>query len=200
MDAIVKQAVELLRAGEVIAVPTETVYGLAADAMNPKAVLRIFELKNRPLSLPLAVLIENDSMLSNFACDIPKEAFLLTKHFWPGPLTIVLKKTPQVPDIVTSGGKTIGLRSPNHPITQAILHEFGGGLAAPSANLFGEYSPTTAEEVRKVLSDKLALVVDGGLCSVGIESTIVDLSVPKIRLLRSGAIAFSDIESVLKSR
>lgn len=199
MNNIVDEAIKLLREGAVIAVPTETVYGLAADAMNESAILRIFELKGRPSSLPLAVLIENDKMLSQFARDIPEEVFLLTKHFWPGPLTIVLKKLPQILAILTADKDTIGLRSPNHPLTQAILHEFGGGLAAPSANLFGCKNPTAAREVEKAFGDKLAFIVDGGPCSIGIESTIVDLSCsPHFRILRVGAIPKEEIERVLK--
>lgn len=197
--SIIEQAVKLLREGAVIAVPTETVYGLAADARNESAILRIFELKGRPPSLPLAVLIESDKMLSRFARDIPDEAYLLAKHFWPGPLTIVLKKLPQISAILTAGKDTIGLRSPNHPLIQTILHEFGGGLAAPSANLFGEKNPTTAREVEKVFGDKLALIVDGGSCSIGIESTIVDLSCsPCFKILRIGAISQKEIERILK--
>ena len=193
----IKLAVQLLRSGKLVAIPTETVYGLAADASNPEAVKKIFKAKNRPSDHPIIVHIADDSQLSQWAIDIPPIAYQLTKAFWPGPLTLILQKAPHVPDIVTGGQDTIGLRCPSHPIAQSVLYEFKGGLAAPSANHFGHISPTKAEHVLEELGDKIDLILDGGTCDVGIESTILDLTQKQPRLLRPGMINHKAIEKII---
>ena len=190
-------AVQALKNGEVIGLPTETVYGLAADAMNVSAVRKIFALKGRPVDHPLIVHIADSSQLSTWAVDIPEEAFVLAQHFWPGPLTMILRKHPSVPDAVTGGQDTVGLRCPAHPLALVLLQQLGSGVAAPSANRFGRISPTTAQHVRNEFGDAVPVVLDGGECEVGIESTIIDLSSEQPRLLRPGMISQDDIESVI---
>jgi len=148
-------AAQLLKAGKLVAIPTETVYGLGADASNANAVRQIFRAKNRPYDHPLIVHVAHVSQLSDWARDIPDHALKLAKVFWPGPLTLILKKQPHVLDIVTGGQDTVGLRIPRHPIAQAVLQAFGGGVAAPSANQFTHISPTTAEAVREELGDQV---------------------------------------------
>lgn len=181
-------AVALLRAGKLVAIPTETVYGLGADASNESAVRAIFKAKNRPYAHPLIVHLANSAQISAWARDIPPTAWQLAAAFWPGPLTLILKKQPHVLDIVTGGQNTIGLRIPSHPIANAVLHAFGGGVAAPSANQFTHISPTTAEAVREELGAQVDLILDGGDCAVGLESTIVDLSRDIPQILRPGMI------------
>ena len=204
-DAVVMHAAELLRAGELVAFPTETVYGLGADASNPAAVAKIFAAKGRPADHPLIVHLPDVSCLERWARDIPEEARVLAKAFWPGALTMILKRQPGVPDAVTGGQDTVGLRVPNHPLALELLHEFGGtdggGLAAPSANRFGRISPTTAQHVRDDLGEgpdsAVALILDGGPCQVGIESTIVDLTGKRAVILRPGMVSASEIGKVL---
>lgn len=202
-SATIERAVALLSAGELIGLPTETVYGLAADANNPEAVAKIFAAKGRPADHPLIVHLGADDLLNNYAREIPEAAWTLAEAFWPGPLTLILKKAPGVPDLVTGGQDTVGLRIPGHPIALALLRAFaqanpaGGGLAAPSANKFGRISPTTAEHVAIELGDAVALILDGGDCLVGIESTIVDLSRGDPVILRPGAITAEQIAFVL---
>ena len=183
-----------------IAIPTETVYGLAADAANDDAVRRIFELKGRPANHPVIVHIAAASALDEWAHDVPQAARTLAGRFWPGPLTLILQKAPQVSPIVTGGQSTVGLRCPSHPVAQALLRAFrpgkGGGIAAPSANKFGHVSPTTAEHVRDEFGGGL-FVLDGGPCDVGLESTIVDLSRGEAVLLRPGAITREDLATTL---
>lgn len=191
------QALAALRRGDVIGLPTETVYGLAADASRPDAVRRIFELKGRPADHPLIVHVADAGQLGRWARDIPEAAQVLAKAFWPGPLTLILQKQPGVPDEVTGGQSTVGLRCPAHPIALALLHEFDGGLAAPSANRFGHVSPTTAAHVREEFGDAVAVVLDGGDCEVGIESTILDLSGEMPRILRPGRITHAQIEALI---
>lgn len=191
------KAVALLKAGELVAIPTETVYGLAADANNPQAVLKIFEVKERPIGHPIIVHIAHDRFLKDWAVDIPEEAYRLTQRFWPGPLTLILKRASHVPLIVTGGQETIGLRAPAHPMTQQLLQAFQGGLAAPSANKFGHVSPTRADHVREEFGDQVSFILEGGDCSVGIESTILDLSEDLPRILRLGMISAEEIERVL---
>ena len=191
------QALAALRRGDVIGLPTETVYGLAADASRPEAVRRIFELKGRPADHPLIVHVANAGQLGRWARDIPEAAQVLAKAFWPGPLTLILRKQPGVPDEVTGGQSTVGLRCPAHPIALALLHEFDGGLAAPSANRFGHVSPTTAAHEREEFGDAVAVVLDGGDCEVGIESTILDLSGETPRILRPGRITHAQIEALV---
>lgn len=188
-------ALAALRRGDAIGLPTETVYGLAADASRPEAVRRIFELKGRPADHPLIVHVADARQLDRWARDIPDAARVLAAAFWPGPLTLILRKQPGVPDEVTGGQPTVGLRCPAHPMALALLHEFDGGLAAPSANRFGHVSPTTAAHVREEFGDAVPVVLDGGECEVGIESTILDLSGDTPRILRPGRITRAQIEA-----
>ena len=189
-----------LRMGGLIGLPTETVYGLAADADNPAAVRSIFELKGRPADHPVIVHIAGAAQLSQWAQHIPDAAWQLAEAFWPGPLTLILPRQPHVPDAVTGGQDTVGLRAPSHPVAQALLARFGGGLAAPSANKFGHVSPTTAQHVRDEFGADLPIVLDGGACDVGVESTIVGLVSPEPTLLRPGGVSREAIEDLLGIR
>lgn len=193
----IEQAITILRRGGLVAFPTETVYGLGADAENPDAVTRIFAAKGRPVHHPVIVHIGHHDLLHRLAVDVPPSALLLTQHFWPGPLTLILKRNTHVPDAVTGGQDTVGLRMPDHPVARALLTAFGGGIAAPSANRFGRLSPTTAAHVREELGDAVDYVLDGGPCQVGIESTVLDLSGVHARLLRPGAVTAAQIEAIL---
>jgi len=193
----IERAVALLRAGDLVAFPTETVYGLGADAANAAAVAKIFAAKGRPADHPLIVHLPDASHLSRWAREIPADAEQLAAAFWPGPLTLILKRQANVPDAVTGGQDTVGLRVPNHPLVLELLAAFDGGIAAPSANRFGRISPTTADHVREELGGRVPLVLDGGACPVGIESTILDLSRGTPVLLRPGAIGAADIARVL---
>ena len=197
MTPEIAHAVALLRAGELVAFPTETVYGLGADAANPQAVARIFAAKGRPQDHPLIVHLADAAQLDAWARDIPEAARKVAAAFWPGPLTLILKRQPGVIDAITGGQDTVGLRVPNHPLALELLREFGGGLAAPSANRFGRISPTTAQHVREELGDAVAMVIDGGPCQVGIESTILDLSGDQPAILRPGMIGGDVIAAVL---
>ena len=190
-------ALAALRRGDVIGLPTETVYGLAADASRPEAVRRIFELKGRPADHPLIVHVADAKQLDRWARDVPDAARALAAAFWPGPLTLILRKQPGVPDEVTGGQPTVGLRCPAHPMALALLHEFDGGLAAPSANRFGHVSPTSAAHVREEFGDAVPVVLDGGECEVGIESTILDLSGDTPRILRPGRVTRAQIEALV---
>ena len=181
-------AVKLLAAGEIVALPFETVYGLAADATNPDALRRIFLAKGRPADHPLIVHLASADQLSDWASEVPESAWRLAAAFWPGPLTLVLPAAQNVSALVTGGQSTVALRVPSHPVAQAVLRQLGRGLAAPSANPFGQISPTSALHVQQHLAGKIAAVVDGGPCPVGIESTIVDLSGEHARILRPGII------------
>ena len=209
LQQAVEQAVRRLQQGGLVAIPTETVYGLAADASNEQAVQKIFSTKGRPADHPLIVHLAAPSMLDTlgnrsdawfkliapWVRDLPEEAMRLVEAFWPGPLTLVLKKDKHVLSAVTGGQDTIALRSPDHLVAQALLQAFGGGLAAPSANRFGKVSPTRAADVSAEFSDQAnLLILDGGDCAVGIESTIVDLSSGVPVLLRPGAITPEQIE------
>ena len=206
LDAI-SAAARLLEAGHLVGMPTETVYGLAADASNPDAVAAIFAAKGRPSNHPLIVHVARDADLSRWAADLPPEAKKLIEAFWPGPLTLIQKRATQVPAAVTGGQDSVGLRCPAHPVAQALLREFRqgqGGLAAPSANRFGRVSPTTAQHVIDEFgvpgAGPVAAVLDGGACDVGIESTIVDLTrlnTTGPALLRPGRISTEQIEKVL---
>lgn len=195
--ADVEQAVTLLRAGRLVAFPTETVYGLGADASNPAAVARIFAAKGRPADHPLIVHLASPAQLGDWAAAVPATAQALADAFWPGPLTLVLKKAAGVPDAVTGGQDTVGLRVPSHPVAQALLRRFGGGVAAPSANRHGRVSPTRAEHVREELGDRVDLVLDGGDCEVGLESTIVGCEAGEVTLLRPGQVTRRDLERVV---
>lgn len=185
---VAKTAAEYLQNGEVVALPTETVYGLAADALNPQACARIFEAKNRPLADPLIVHVPDASWVSKLGESSPL-ADTLVKAFWPGPLTLVLPRSPMVPDIVTGGQETVALRMSAHPVFQSIIQALGKPVAAPSANRFGRISPTTAAHVYQELTGRIPLIVDGGPCCHGIESTIVQIHGTKMHVLRSGPIS-----------
>ncbi|HSW93108.1 MAG TPA: L-threonylcarbamoyladenylate synthase [Gammaproteobacteria bacterium] len=195
----ISQAVFELRAGNLVAIPTETVYGLGADARNPVAVRKIFLAKQRPSDHPVIVHLHDLSQLPEWTRDVSDEALLLANTFWPGPLTLILKKAPTVHEIITGGQDTIGIRIPNHPVALAVLKAFGSGIAAPSANRFGRISPTTATAVREELGEALHLILEGGQCAVGLESTIVDMSGSTPVILRPGMITAGQIEAVLKA-
>lgn len=197
MTPEIARAVALLEQGELVAFPTETVYGLGADARNPQSVAKIFAAKGRPADHPLIVHIPDAGHLERWARDIPPEAHQLAEKFWPGALTLILKRHPSVPDCVTGGQDTVGLRVPRHPLALELLAAFDGGIAAPSANKFGRISPTTAQHVRDDLGDAVALILDGGPCELGIESTIVDLTGKRAVLLRPGLLSATDIGRVL---
>lgn len=184
---LIEHAVETLRSGDLVAVPTETVYGLAADSTNVNALQKIFELKGRPESVAISLLIPQNAPLDRWATDIPPLAYQLTKQYWPGPLTIILKKKPDISDILTGGKNTIGLRCPNHPITLEILKHFPQGLAAPSANPYGQPPSVSAKEVRQYFDNKIE-IIDGGICEVGLSSTVIDLSKGKPIILRRGSV------------
>ena len=194
-DSEIARAAAILRAGGLVAFPTETVYGLGADASNPAALARMFAAKGRPSDHPVIVHLREGEELTRWACDIPAAGRRLADRFWPGPLTLVLHRAPGVLDAVTGGQETVGLRTPAHPIAQRLLRAFAGGIAAPSANRFGRVSPTTAQHVREELGDRLDLILDGGPCEVGIESTIVDVSTGAPVLLRPGRIGAAEIEA-----
>jgi L-threonylcarbamoyladenylate synthase len=195
-----REALRLLLAGELVAFPTETVYGLGADASNPEAVAKIFALKGRPADHPLIVHVASIEGLREWGRDASPAAFALAENFWPGPLTIIVKKARRVPPAVTGGQDTVGLRCPSHPMAQELLREFAragsGAIAAPSANRFGHVSPTTAAHVRDEFGPGL-FILDGGACAVGLESTIVDLSRGAPVLLRPGAVTREDIARVM---
>ena len=184
----VAKAAERLRAGEVVALPTETVYGLAADATNPDAVARIYAAKGRPSHNPIIVHVSDRAMARRCAVAWPEIADRLADEFWPGPLTLVLPKSELIPAITTAGGDSVGIRWPGHPFMQAVIQACGFPIAAPSANRSNELSPTNAEHVAKSLGDRLPLIVDGGQCQVGLESTVVDLTTVPARILRPGMI------------
>ncbi len=187
-NAAVKRAVELLRAGEIVALPTETVYGLAANALNASAVEKIYKAKGRPKHNPIIVHVASLEMARDCTTIWPEPANKLAKAFWPGPLTMVLPRSKKIPGTVTAGGETVGIRWPSHPFMQAVIRECGFPLAAPSANRASEISPTNAEHVRKNLGEIIPLIVDGGQSQVGIESTVVDLTATPPQVLRPGMI------------
>jgi L-threonylcarbamoyladenylate synthase len=192
----VRRAVELLRAGEVVALPTETVYGLAANALDEKAVAKIFQIKGRPANNPIIVHVASVAMAKRCVKNWPELAGKLSKSFWPGPLTIVLPSAEIIPDNVTAGGATVGVRWPGHPFIQAVIRECDFPLAAPSANLSNRISPTNAEHVRAQLAGKISLIVDGGQSQVGIESTVLDLTVAPPQILRPGMIHAESLAAV----
>jgi L-threonylcarbamoyladenylate synthase len=196
-QAAVVRAAELLRAGEVVALPTETVYGLAADALNPSAVARIFGLKGRPSHNPIIVHVSSSEMARACVRDWPPLAEKLSGAFWPGPLTIVLPRARNIPDIVTAGGDTVGIRWPSHPFMQAVIAACDFPLAAPSANPSTQLSPTSADHVQKFFGDKLPLIVDGGPSHIGIESTVLDLTVSPPAILRPGIIHSESLTAVV---
>lgn len=191
-----QQAAAILRGGGLVAFPTETVYGLGADAANPAAMARLYAVKGRPRAHPVIVHLGRPDWLRDWARDVPQFACKLALAFWPGPLTLVLKRAGGVADALTGGQDTVGVRVPAHPVALALLAAFGAGIAAPSANRFGRVSPTTAAHVREDLGGDVDLVLDGGPCAVGIESTIVDASGAAPVILRPGQVSASDIERV----
>jgi L-threonylcarbamoyladenylate synthase len=192
----VRRAAELLRAGEVVALPTETVYGLAANALDEKAVAKIFQVKGRPSHNPIIVHVSSNEMAAACAADWLELAAKFSRAFWPGPLTLVLPRAKTIPDIVTAGGDTVGVRWPSHPFMQAVIRRCGFPLAAPSANLSNQISPTNAEHVASQLRDKIPLIVDGGQSQVGIESTVLDLTTSPPRVLRPGMIHAESLAAV----
>ncbi|MGK5543726.1 L-threonylcarbamoyladenylate synthase [Streptomyces sp. URMC 127] len=194
---VIEKAAEVLRAGGLVALPTETVYGLGANAEDPAAVARIFQVKGRPPTHPLIVHIGGADQLDDWVEEVPATARLLAGHFWPGPLTLVLRRGRRVPLEATGGLETVAVRVPDHPAALALLAAFGGGITAPSANRFGSVSPTTAEHVRAELGDTVDFVLDGGPCGVGVESTIVDVTGDAPGILRPGGVTREEIEAVL---
>jgi L-threonylcarbamoyladenylate synthase len=193
----VRRAAQILRAGGLVAFPTETVYGLGADAANEKAIARLYTVKRRPADHPVIVHFASADDAFRWAAAVPQAARELAKKFWPGPLTLILKRSALAKDWVTGAQDTVGLRVPSHPVAQQLLKEFAGGIAAPSANRFGKVSPTTAAHVREDLGPDVDLVLEGGASEVGIESTIVDLSAGVAAVLRPGHITKEQLESVI---
>ncbi len=193
----IKEAVEALRSGELVVFPTETVYGLGANAADAVAVRKIFEAKGRPTDHPVIVHLDKPRYLHRWVSNVPPLAEKLAARFWPGPLTLILPKAEKVNDIVTGGQDSIGIRVPAHPIAQQLLTAFGGGIAAPSANRFGRLSPTKPEHVRDELGSAVRLVLDGGESTIGLESTIVSCLGNEVRLLRPGSITRSQLEQVV---
>lgn len=204
-ERAIRAAVDVLECSGLVAMPTETVYGLAANAEDEKAVKKIFQAKNRPTTHPLIVHITGEEALDHWACDIPQSAYVLARKFWPGPLTMILKKSDAVGDWITGGQDSVGLRCPSHPWAVALIKAFAGkhhrGLAAPSANTFGRISPTCAQHVRDDLGEKpkgkVDFILDGGQCEVGVESTIINLSGEHPEILRHGAVTRGMLEEAL---
>lgn len=191
-----QRALKLLKSGELVAVPTETVYGLAADASNPEAVRKVFAAKNRPADHPLIVHIGDIAQLEDWAINIPAVAYDLAKAFWPGPLTLLLEKHPDVSPVVTGGLETIGIRIPNHPVLCDLLRENKLAIAAPSANPYQKLSPTSAKQVQSGLDGKIAAILDGGDCTVGTESTIIQINEQNAQVLRSGPLTAQELSAV----
>ena len=196
----VKTAAELIRAGEVVGMPTETVYGLAANALNGEAVKKIFLAKGRPQDNPLIVHIADFDQIYDLCPAVPPQAKLLADAFWPGPLTMIVPKGDCIPDEVSCGLDTVGIRLPSHPMARALIRESGVPLAAPSANTSGRPSTTTAAHVMHDMDGKIAAVLDGGACGVGVESTVITLALERPRLLRPGGITLEQLRSVLGER
>ena len=193
----ISAAAKILREGGLVGIPTETVYGLGANGLDGKAVKRIFEAKGRPQDNPLILHVTGPQWLPRYCADIPPIAYVLARKFWPGPLTMILKRKPIVPDETTAGLDTVGMRCPNHPVTLAIIREAGVPIAAPSANTSGRPSCTTAQDVLEDMNGKIEGVVDGGHCTVGVESTILDLTCEPPRLLRPGGLPLEDLERLI---
>lgn len=191
------EAAEVLRRGGLLAIPTETVYGLGADGLNQRAVADIFTAKGRPQDNPLILHLPDAGWLERYCADVPPEARKLTDRFWPGPLTLILKRRPIVPDVVTGGLDTVGVRCPDHPLTRAVIALADVPVAAPSANTSGRPSPTTAAHVGEDMEGRIDAILDGGSCTVGVESTIVDLTVTPPRLLRPGGVTLEELREVL---
>ncbi len=190
-------AATLLRRGQLVGIPTETVYGLGADGMNPVAVANIFEAKGRPQDNPLILHIPQASWMERYCKDIPEAAYRLAEAFWPGPLTMILQRKSSVPDAVTAGLPTVGVRCPDHPVCLEIIRAAGVPVAAPSGNTSGRPSPTTAAHMLEDMDEKIPAILDGGPCTVGVESTIVDMTATPPRILRPGGITLEQLRSVL---
>jgi L-threonylcarbamoyladenylate synthase len=193
----IEKAKQLLESGALVAIPTETVYGLAGNALEPSAVSKIFEVKNRPDFDPLIVHVSSLGRSTSYIKDIPQQAHLLVEQFWPGPLTLLLTKTDLIPDIVTAGLDRVGVRCPDHPLTRALLEQLTFPVAAPSANPFGYVSPTTPQHVQDQLGDKIAYILDGGQCAIGIESTVIGWENTEPVIYRMGGISTEEIESAI---
>lgn len=193
-------AAEQLRAGRLVGIPTETVYGLAANALDPVAVASIFEAKNRPAFDPLIVHLADFGQAAAYCSALPELAFRLAEAFCPGPITFILPKNQRIPELVSAGQPTVGIRVPRHPLTLALLQQLDFPLAAPSANPFGYVSPTTAAHVAEQLGDKIAYIVDGGPCEIGLESTIIDLSGTQPKVLRLGGLSLEQLEQAVGQR
>lgn len=191
------ELVGIMRGGGLIAVPTETVYGLAGNGLDEKAVAEIYEVKGRPEVKPLSLMVHDAASMERYCENVPPQAYTLAKKFWPGPLTIVMKAKPCVPEIVRAGGETVGLRCPDHPLTLELLEKSGVPFAAPSANPSGEPSPKNADSVLKYFDGKIDAVLDGGECGIGCESTLIDLSRTPYRILRQGALPADEIADAL---
>lgn len=198
-NALVKQAAIIIQEGGLVAFPTETVYGLGADALNAKAVEKIFEAKGRPANKGLIAHIADIKDVYKLAKEVPKEAELLMKKFWPGPLTIVLKKSKIVPDVTSGGMDTIAIRMPAHKVALALIKEAKTPIAAPSANMSGMPSPTDAEQVIETMQGKIDVIIDSGKTYIGVASTVLDMTVNPPRILRQGALSKEEIENELKS-
>ena len=198
-DAQLAEAVEQLKSGGVLGLPTETVYGLAADGTNPEAVRKIFAIKGRPADHPLILHLAEAAWMERYARNVPPVAHTLAAAFWPGPMSLVLERGADVPDEVTGGLSTVAVRVPSHPIARQVMAALGRPLAAPSANRFGEVSPTTREHVVRDFGDQVPLVLDGGPCEVGVESTIIDLTRGAPRVLRPGGVTEAMIEAALRA-
>jgi L-threonylcarbamoyladenylate synthase len=197
---VIATAVEVLRRGGLVVFPTETVYGLGADAANAAAVERIFVVKGRPRGHPVIVHLGAVAALDQWAADVPDVARRLAAAFWPGPLTLLVPRAATVPDVVTGGRPSVGVRVPSHPVALELLNAFGGGIAAPSANRFGRVSPTTADHVRADLGRDVEVVIDGGPTTVGVESTIVDCTGDIPVVLRHGGVTSGELAAVLDGR
>ncbi len=193
----IQRAADAILAGELVCMPTETVYGIAADATNPEAIRKIFAVKGRPSENPLIVHISDFVQLEDVVAEWPQAADILANRFWPGPLTLVLKKSELVPDEVTGGLDTVAVRMPDHPVALELIEMAGVPLAAPSANRFMQLSPTRAENVDDAIASQVAMILDGGPCRVGLESTVVDVTVRPPRILRPGGISRGDIQAAL---
>ena len=193
----IESAVQALRDGELVAFATETVYGLGANAQNPAAVAKIFKAKGRPPNHPVIVHLDSPRFLHRWVREVPEVAMRLAERFWPGPFTMVMPRAANVHDVITGGQDTIAIRVPAHPMAQQLLTAFGGGIAAPSANRYGRLSPTRAEHVREELGDAVRVILDGGECQIGLESTIVSFEGNGVRLLRPGSVTATQISAVV---
>ena len=193
----IPEAAAVIRSGGLVAVPTETVYGLAGNGLNEEAVCRIYEVKGRPSVKPLSLMVHDAAAFERYGIDVPVQALVLADRFWPGPLTIVVRARSEIPPIVLAGGNTVGLRCPDHPLTLELLRSCSVPLAAPSANPSGSPSPKTARQVLSYFDGKIDCVIDGGPCGIGKESTIVDMSALPFRILRQGALSPEEIAAVL---